>query len=65
MVRPAFSYYFTIDVETFNRALIDVHTVYDMGYTAESRGGNAQRWIVEKHDNRWCILNITTYQFAD
>jgi hypothetical protein len=62
---PSFTYYFAFDFVTADEASVDVNTMYNMGLTTNSRGGNAQKWILEKHANIWSVRTKHPYMYWD
>jgi hypothetical protein len=63
---PSFTFLFTLESVTSGRATLDVHTFYDMGITEHSRGGNAQKWELEKQSSgTWVVIKKEPYMFWD
>ncbi len=62
---PPFVFLFAFSSETPDYAVVDVHTLYDMGIMPGSRGGNAATWELEKQDDQWTVVSKETYMFWD
>ena len=62
---PSFTFVFSFESATTRRATMHVHTYYDMGITASSRGGNAQKWELEKRSGAWVVTKKVPYMFWD
>lgn len=62
---PPFIFLFAFSSETPDYAVVDVHTLYDMGIMPGSRGGNAATWELEKQDDLWTVVSKEPYMFWD
>lgn len=62
---PRHTFVFSIKLETSNRMIVDLHTYYDMGIMPDSRGGNAQKWKLEKKSGNWVLTGKKRYMFWD
>lgn len=58
---PPFVFLFAFSSETPDYAVVDVHTLYDMGIMPGSRGGNAATWELEKQNDQWTVVSKTPY----
>lgn len=62
---PPSIFLFAFSSETPDYAVVDVHTLYDMGIMPSSRGGNAATWELEKQDDLWTVVSKEPYMFWD
>ena len=62
---PSFTFVFAFESVASTRATIDLHTLYQMGRTERSRGGNAQKWELEKQSGAWLVTKKESYMFWD
>ena len=64
-VWPPFTFVCTLTSGTSTRATVEVETHYDRGLTEESRGGNAQRWEMERQSGVWVVVQRESNRFWD
>ncbi|HEV7671980.1 MAG TPA: hypothetical protein VGS22_25940 [Thermoanaerobaculia bacterium] len=57
---PPYTILFTIVPVSANRLTLEVHTRFDMGLLAESRGGSVESWTLTKKGGRWSVTNHET-----
>ncbi len=62
---PFQTFYFSFESVTVDEAIVDVRNLYNMGLMPNSRGGNAQKWTLEKHANIWRVRTKQPYAFWD
>lgn len=61
------SYLFTISIVLLkaDAADIKVSTIFNMGLSARSRGGNQALWKLVRLDGRWLVIDEKTISFSD
>ena len=62
---PPFAFLFKIKSATPTSATVEVDTLYNMGISPSSRGGNAQQWTLETTSGNWLVIDKRTTLFWD
>jgi hypothetical protein len=62
---PPSTFLFKIKSVTPVSATVEVETLYNMGITPTSRGGNAQEWTLEMKSGGWVVTGKRTILFWD